>query len=64
MTAGQVWAGVDVGKGHHWVCVVDANGTVMLSRRLVNDEQPIRELVAELEHLADEVSWTVGLLHE
>ncbi|CAJ1584592.1 IS110 family transposase [[Mycobacterium] wendilense] len=61
MTAGQVWAGVDVGKGHHWVCVVDANGTVMLSRRLVNDEQPIRELVAELEHLADEVSWTVDL---
>jgi transposase len=41
--------------------VVDDNGTVMLSRRLVNDEQPIRELVAEIEQLADEVSWTVDL---
>ncbi|MGV0750939.1 IS110 family transposase [Mycolicibacter minnesotensis] len=61
MTAGQVWAGVDVGKEHHWVCVVDGNGTVMLSRRLVNDEQPIRELVAEIGQLADEVSWTVDL---
>jgi transposase len=61
MTASQVWAGVDVGKEHHWVCVVDDNGTVMLSRRLVNDEQPIRELVAEIEQLADEVSWTVDL---
>ncbi|OBG38841.1 IS110 family transposase [Mycolicibacter heraklionensis] len=61
MTAGRAWAGVDVGKEHHWVCVVDDNGTVMLSRRLVNDEQPIGELVAEIEQLADEVSWTVDL---
>jgi len=61
MTAGQVCAGVDVGKEHHWVCVVDDNGSVMLSRRLANDEQPIRELVAEIEQLADEVSWTVDL---
>ncbi|BBX11664.1 IS110 family transposase [Mycobacterium novum] len=61
MAASQVWAGVDVGKEHHWVCVVDDNGAVMLSRRLVNDEQPIRELVAEIEQLADEVSWTVDL---
>jgi transposase len=61
MTAGQVWAGVDVGKEHHWVCVVDDNGRVVLSRRLVNDEQPIRELVAEIDDLAERVSWTVDL---
>jgi transposase len=61
MTASQVWAGVDVGKEHHWICVVDDNGTVMLPRRLVNDEQPIRDLVAEIEQLADDVSWTVDL---
>jgi transposase len=61
MTAGQVWAGVDVGKEHHWVCVVDDNGKVVLSRRLVNDEQPIRELVAEIDDLAERVSWTVDL---
>lgn len=61
MTTGQVWAGVDVGKEHHWVCAVDDSGKVMLSRRLVNDEQPIRELVAEIDELAERVSWTVDL---
>jgi Transposase len=44
MTTGQLWAGVDVGKDHHWVAVVDDTGTVVLSRELVNDEQPIRAL--------------------
>jgi transposase len=34
---------------------------VVLSRRLVNDEQPIRELVAEIDDLAERVSWTVDL---
>jgi transposase len=61
MTAGQVWAGVDVGKEHHWVCVVDDNGTVVLSRKVINDEQPIRELVAEIDGVAERVSWTVDL---
>ena len=61
MAAGQLWAGVDVGKEHHWVCVVDDTGVVVLSRKLVNDEQPIRDLVAEIDQLADEVSWTVDL---
>jgi hypothetical protein len=48
---GQLWAGVDVGKEHHWVAVVDDTGAVALSRKLVNDEQPIRALVAEIEML-------------
>jgi transposase len=61
MTAGQLWAGVDVGKEHHWVCVIDDNGKVVLSRKLVNDEHPIRELVAEVDRLGDQVSWTVDL---
>jgi hypothetical protein len=41
----QLWAGVDVGTEHHWVVVVDDTGAVLLSRQLVNDEQPIRALV-------------------
>jgi transposase len=61
MTADQLWAGVDVGKENHWVCVVDDTGMVVLSRALANDEQPIRELVAEIDRLAHEVSWTVDL---
>lgn len=61
MTAGQVWAGVDVGKEHHWVAVVDDTGTEVLSRKLVNDEGQIRELVADVDALGVQVSWTVDL---
>jgi transposase len=61
MAAGQLWAGVDVGKEHHWVCVVDDTGAVVLSRKLGNDEQPIGALVAEVDGLAERVSWTVDL---
>ena len=61
MTTGQLWAGVDVGKEHHWVCVVDDKGAVMLSRKLTNDEQPIRELIAEVDAMSPQVSWTVDL---
>jgi transposase len=34
---------------------------VKLSRKLVNDEQPIRALVAEIDAMAERVSWTVDL---
>lgn len=61
MTTSQVWAGIDVGKERHWVCVVDDKGMVLLSRKLVNDEQPIRALVTEVDELADRVCWTVDL---
>lgn len=61
MTAGQLWAGVDVGKEHYWVAVVDDKGAVVLSRKLINDEHPIRELVAEVDRLGAQVSWTVDL---
>jgi transposase len=61
MTAGQLWAGVDVGKEHHWVSVVDDKGAMVLSRKLINDERQIRELVTEVDGLSDQVSWTVDL---
>ena len=61
MTVSQLWAGVDVGKEHHWVVVVDDTGTVKPSRKLVNDEQPIRTLVDEIGAMAERVSWAVDL---
>jgi hypothetical protein len=61
MTTDQLWVGVDVGKEHHWVCVVDATGTVVLSRKLVNDEQAIRAVIADIDTLGKETSWTVDL---
>jgi transposase len=56
-----LWAGVDVGKEHHWVCVVDDKGAVVLSRKFVNDEQQIRGLVSEVDRLGGPVSWAVDL---
>lgn len=62
MTPSQVlWAGVDVGKEHHWVCVVDAAGQVLLSRKVANDEHPIHQAVSDVDALAESVSWTVDL---
>ena len=43
------------------MCVVDDDGTVVLSRKLINDEQQIRDLVAEIDGVAERVSWTVDL---
>ena len=25
------WAGIDVGKGHHWICLIDEAGTTVWS---------------------------------
>jgi transposase len=61
MAASQLWAGVDVGKEHHWVAVVDDTGAIVLSRKMANDEQQIRGLVAEVDRLGAQVSWTVDL---
>lgn len=61
METGQLWAGVDVGKEHHWVCVVDDTGTVVLSRKLVNGEEPIRALVGEVDAMGKDASWAVDL---
>lgn len=57
----QLWAGVDVGKEHHWVCVVDDTGSAVLSRKLVNDEQSIRALIGEIDTMSQTVTWTVDL---
>lgn len=61
MRATQAWAGVDVGKEHHWVCLVDSAGAVLLSSKIANDEQQIRRAVADVDELAETVSWTVDL---
>lgn len=58
----KVWAGVDVGKTHHWVEVVDADGTTLLSRRVLNDQVEIDELIAAVVPLAEQVQWAVDIV--
>jgi transposase len=57
----QAWVGVDVGKDHHWAAAVDADGQVLLSRKLANDQQAILGLLAEAGALARRLVWTVDL---
>jgi transposase len=57
----RVWAGVDIGKEHHHVVVIDADGARMLSRRVINDETVLLELIGQVTGLADEVRWAVDV---
>ncbi len=60
--AATVWAGVDVGKTHHWVEVVDASGVTLLSRRVGNDQVDIDELIVAVVALGDTVQWAVDIV--
>ncbi|RKN59982.1 IS110 family transposase [Streptomyces klenkii] len=44
----QIWAGVDIGKTHHHCVVLDPEGKRLLSRRVLNDEPELLELLADV----------------
>lgn len=56
-----VWAGVDAGKEHHHVAVLDPEGSVVLSRRVANDEPALRAVIAEVAGLAGRARWAIDL---
>jgi transposase len=41
----QIWAGVDAGKEHHHCVVIDAEGRQLLSKRVLNDEAALTDLI-------------------
>lgn len=55
------WAGIDVGKGHHWVCLIDEAGTTVWSSKVVNGERAILEAIAEVLTRAEQVLWAVDV---
>lgn len=57
----RLWAGIDVGKGHHWVCVVDDTGSMRWSAKVDNDETAVLNALAEVVTLADQVDWGVDI---
>lgn len=61
MTA--IWAGIDSGKRAHHCVVIDTAGRVLLSRRVVNDEAALLELIAAVLALAegDPAIWATDL---
>lgn len=50
----RAWVGIDVGKTHHWACVVDHNGATLLSAKVANDEAEIGELICSVGALAQQ----------
>jgi len=58
----RAWIGVDIGKTHHWVCAVDETGKRLLSRKVLNDEAEIVEVIASITDLADGRVWAIHIL--
>jgi transposase len=58
-----LWAGIDSGKRAHHCVVIDQAGTVLLSKRVENDENVLLELIGTVLDLADggEVVWATDL---
>ncbi|MEV8569679.1 IS110 family transposase [Streptomyces sp. NPDC051322] len=63
MTVPQIWAGVDIGKEHHHCVVMDAQGERLLSRRVLNDEAALLELISDVLALSGETLWAVDINH-
>lgn len=60
--ADKAWAGIDVGKRHHWVCVVDQDGRQLLSVKVANDEAGIDAVIGSVSGLAGKITWAVDII--
>lgn len=58
----KAWVGIDVGKTHHWACVVDAEGKKLLSIKISNDEADILALIATAGSQARQLDWAVDIV--
>ena len=58
----KAWAGIDVGKRHHWVCVVDHEGRQLLSVKVGNDEAAISAVIGSVTRLAETVTWALDII--
>jgi transposase len=56
---GQLWVGIDVGKGAHHAAAVDGDGQLVWSRRLTNDQAAIQGLIGQATASTTRVCWAV-----
>jgi hypothetical protein len=61
-TAEKAWVGVDVGKTHHWVCVLDTEGKKVLSVKIANDENELTAVITRVNKLAEQIVWTIDIV--
>ncbi|HXO52460.1 MAG TPA: transposase, partial [Mycobacterium sp.] len=58
----MAWVDIDVGKTHHWACMVDAEGKKLLSIKVANDEADIVALIADAGSQATQLVWAVDII--
>jgi transposase len=58
----KAWVGIDVGKTHHWACVVDDDGRKLLSIKVGNDEAEILALINTADSQAAQIDWAVDII--
>ena len=58
----KAWIGIDIGKTHHWACVVDADGKILLSAKIANAETEIVSFLANAGSLATQLTWAVDII--
>lgn len=59
----EIWAGVEIGKEHHHCVVINADGERLLSRRVLNGEAELLELIGNVLAISTDVLWAVDLNH-
>lgn len=61
----RLWAGIDAGKTNHHCVVINADGERLLSRRILNNETELTELIDTILTLAagEGVTWSIDLNH-
>jgi hypothetical protein len=57
----QGWVGIDAGKGHRHVVVIDSDGRPLLPRRVVNDELELAALIDLIRDRVRELTWAIDL---
>ncbi|WP_322723622.1 IS110 family transposase [Streptomyces spongiae] len=57
------WAGVDNCKEHHHCGVIDGQGERLLSRRVLNDESALLELIGDVPVFSEDTLWAVDINH-
>ena len=56
------WVGIDVGKKHHWACMVDAEGKTVSSIKVANDEADIVALITDAGSQATQLVWAIDII--
>lgn len=58
---GPLWAGIDAGKTHHHLAVVDAVGEVVWSERVPNDQAAVEKAITMVTAAGVRAAWAVDL---